>query len=129
MIKYIYMAIIIIVGAVVILAGVGKVRFAENFAVDRPEYSEKQHKNSGIMIIVSGIVLIAIGVLMIFFFPEKKEMDQPIVVYCNYCGGDLLCDICGEEGELCEYSVFKTGDGAHYCSVHWSDCAERHKND
>lgn len=127
MIKYIYMAIFIIVGVVVLFAGVGKVRFASNFAVDRPEYSEEQHKHSGIIIIVVGIAIIAIGVLLAFFFPEKHKMEEPIVVYCNYCGGDMLCDICGEEGELCEYSVFKTGDGAHYCSMHWSVCAQQHK--
>ncbi len=129
MIKYIYMAIIIIVGAVVVLAGVGKIRFASNFAVDKPDYTEKQHKYLGLLIAFAGAIVIAIGVLLFFFFPEKKEMDQPIVVYCNYCGGDLLCDLCGEEGPFCEYSVFKKGDGGHYCSVHWSDCAERYKND
>lgn len=129
MIKYIYMAIIIVVGAIVILAGVGKLRFAGNFAQDRPEYSEKQHKLIGIAAIVAGVMLILFGVGMCFSKQEDKEIEKPKKTYCNVCGGDLLCDICGEEGQFCEYSVFKVGDGAHYCSVHWSECAQRHKND
>ncbi|MBR4071261.1 MAG: hypothetical protein IKK26_01740 [Clostridia bacterium] len=129
MIKLIYISIIMIVGAIVILAGIGKLRFAVNFAEDRPEYSEKQHKIIGVAVIIAGALLVLIGVSMIFSKPDSTETEKPKKTYCNACGGDLLCDICGEDGEFCEYSVFKAGDGAHYCSIHWSDCAAKYKND
>jgi len=129
MIKYIYLAMAIIAGAIIAVAGVGKLRFADNFAEDRPEYSQKQHKLIGIAAIVAGILLILLSVWTVLLKPDAPEEVKPQKTYCNVCGGDLLCDICGEEGQFCEYSVFKAGDGGHYCSVHWSVCAERYNND
>lgn len=129
MIKMIYALILLVVGVILIIAGLCKVKFAANFAEDKPEYTERQHKLIGAVVAVLGALMVIFGAVMCFSKPENNEVEAPKKEYCNVCGGDLLCDICGEEGQFCEYSVFKAGDGGHYCSIHWSDCADRYNND
>lgn len=120
MIKIAYAAILLIVGVVVAAAGACKISFSGNFAEKNPEYTEKQHKLIGAAVIAAGAALAIFGLVMCFSQADVKNVEEPKKTFCNVCGGDLLCDVCGADGPYCEYSVTNTGDGAHYCEEHWN---------
>ena len=121
MIRIVYGVIILVVGIALSFAGVCRVKLLESFSDNNPEYTEKQHKLIGIILIAVGVAAIVFGGVFVAANLDFEE-QTPKQEICNVCGGDLLCDVCGADAPYCLNSTegYNTS-AAHYCETHWNE--------
>lgn len=107
-----------------------------NYTQDKKRGYKGYKPMGGMLALALTLIILCITLLTAAFndgrykrnnYKTNSNKSDTKTLYCNMCGGEIKCAICGDINALyCEWASYGAGND-HYCKKHWPDVVEWHE--